>query len=47
MSKYAEFKINTQQAKQIANAIVFDIADYIKNHQEEYQVFLKNEGGKM
>lgn len=35
--------LNTTQAKQFAIAIYKDIAEYIKNHKEEYEEFLKNE----
>lgn len=41
-------RIDDKGAKIIARAIYADIAEYIQNHQEEYQVFLSeiNKGGQ-
>ena len=38
--------ISDEQIKQIANSIVFDVHDYIKEHQEEYEKFLAEEISK-
>jgi hypothetical protein len=35
--------IDDSQAKQFANVIYTEIADYIKNHKEEYDKFLQKE----
>lgn len=42
-SYLVEVILNTAQSKQFATAIYKDIAEYIKNHKEEYEEFLKNE----
>lgn len=39
-------EISTAQAKEIAFYIIQDIERYIKEHQKEYQDFLKKEGMK-
>ena len=38
--------ISDEQIKQIANYIVFDVHQYIKEHQEEYEKFIKEEKRK-
>lgn len=40
-----EIKISKGQAQEFAIAIYADIAEYIKNHQAEYQKFLAENGG--
>lgn len=35
--------INQEQAQAFARAIYTDIADYIKNHQEDYKNFVEKE----
>lgn len=35
--------INQKQAKQIAGEVYLAIAEYIKNHQQEYEQFLREE----
>lgn len=42
-SYLVEVILNTAQSKQFATAIYKDIAEYIQNHKEEYEKFLKNE----
>lgn len=37
------YELNPKQARQFAYVIYKDIAEYIANHQEEYEEFLKNE----
>ena len=32
-----------EQIKQIDNSIVFDVRNYVKEHQEEYEKFLAEE----
>ena len=39
-------EISTAQAKEIAFCIIKDIEGYIKEHQKEYQEFLKKDGMK-
>lgn len=42
-------QINQKQAKEFAAGILSDIDEYIKNHQREFEEFLKEEkqtGGK-
>lgn len=38
--------ISDEQIKQIANNIVFDVHQYIKEHQKEYEEFLAEEEQK-
>lgn len=38
-----DIKISKEQAKQIAYSIAWDIEQYILEHQEEYEQFLKKE----
>ncbi len=39
-----QFELNTQQIKDIASCISLkDVHNYIENHKEEYEQFLKNE----
>ena len=40
-------ELNTQQANEFAFAIINDISDYIKQHQVEYNEFLKQEERKV
>lgn len=40
-----DIKISKEQAQEFATAIYADIAEYIKNHQAEYQKFLADNGG--
>ncbi len=40
-----EINISKEQATAFAASIYMDIAEYIKNHQAEYQKFLANNGG--
>ena len=35
--------LNQQQAKQFAKAVYADIADYIRDHEDEYRQFLAEE----
>ena len=38
--------LSDEQIKQIANNIVFDVHQYIKEHQKEYEEFLAEEEQK-
>lgn len=40
-----EITISKEQATAFAASIYMDIAEYIKNHQVEYQKFLAKDGG--
>lgn len=40
-----EINISKEQATAFAASIYMDIAEYIKNHQNEYQKFLQTNGG--
>lgn len=35
--------LSDEQIKQISNSIVFDVRQYIKEHQEEYEKFIAEE----
>lgn len=35
--------LSDEQIKQISNSIVFDVRQYIKEHQEEYELFKQSE----
>ena len=39
--------ISDEQVKQIANDIVLDVCQYIKEHQKEYEEFLKTESADL
>jgi acetoin utilization deacetylase AcuC-like enzyme len=41
--KMLNIAINQKQAKQIAGEVYLAIAEYIKNHQQEYEQFLREE----
>ena len=38
--------LSDEQIKQISNSIVFDVRQYIKEHQEEYEKFIAEEEQK-
>ena len=37
-------ELSTKQAKDFAYRVFADIGEYIKEHQKEYEEYLKNEG---
>lgn len=43
MNEELNFKISKEQARLFAVAIAGDIAEYVKNHQAEYEQFLLDE----
>lgn len=38
--QYSQYIINDKQAKEIANCIYLDIADYIENNKDKYEQWL-------
>ena len=40
MSRLEDLAISKEQAQEIARTIYADIGDYIKNHREEFELFL-------
>ncbi len=40
MDYYSDIQINEKQAKMFAESIFADISEYVKDHKEEYNVFL-------
>lgn len=43
MNRLEELIISKEQAQEIARTIYADIGDYIKNHREEFELFLAQE----
>lgn len=43
--KMINIEINQSQAREIAYSLYSDIANYIKDHQQEYLLFLEQEKG--
>lgn len=42
-AKMKNFRLSKQQIRELALAVYPDIAEYVRTHQQEYELFLKQE----